>query len=64
MCVSYQECIGAVSTDDPDADGLMLRLRTVSADVNGSQVDDAFTGRRKETLQKPSFFLLDVKITM
>lgn len=40
-----QECIGAVSTDDPDADGLMLRLRTVSADVNGSQVDDAFTVR-------------------
>lgn len=48
MCVSYQECIGAVSTDDPDANGLVLRFRTFPADVNWSQVDDAFTGRKKE----------------
>ena len=63
VCVSYQECIGAVSTDDPDADGLMLRFRTVSADVNGSQVDDAFAGGRKNTLRRTSLSLLDVKIT-
>lgn len=45
-----------MSTDDPDADGLMLRLRTVSADVNGSQVDDAFTGKRKKHVTKTFLF--------
>lgn len=38
-----QECIGAVSTDDSDADGLMLRFRTVPANVDWPQVDDTFT---------------------
>lgn len=32
-----------MSTDDPDADGLMSRFRTVPADVDWTQVDDAFT---------------------
>lgn len=55
VSVSYQECIRAVPTDDPDADRLMLRFRTVTADVNWSQVDDPFTGRKK-TLRKGDDF--------
>lgn len=43
--MSYQECVGTVSTDDSDADGLVLRFRTVPADVNRSEIDDAFAER-------------------
>lgn len=42
---SPQECVGAVPADDPDADGLMLGFGAVPADVDWSQVDDAFTVR-------------------
>ncbi|TNN53391.1 Zinc finger protein 358 [Liparis tanakae] len=31
------ECVGAVSTDDPDANGLMLRFRTLSVHVDRAQ---------------------------
>lgn len=48
VLVSYQEYVGTVSTDDPDAHRLMLRLRPLPADVNWTQVDDAFAGRRKK----------------
>lgn len=34
-----------MSTDDPDADGLVPRLRTLPPDANRSQVDDTFTVR-------------------
>lgn len=47
-----------MTTDDPDAHGLMLRLRTLPAYVNWTQVDDAFAGKKqnngksREPLQK------------
>lgn len=46
--VSHQEYVGTVATDDPDAHGLMLRLRTLPAYVNWTQVDDAFAGKKKQ----------------
>lgn len=42
--MSHQEYVGAVTTDDPDAHGLMLRLGTLPAYMNWTQVDDAFAG--------------------
>lgn len=51
VLVSYQEYVGTVSTDDPDAHRLMLRLRTLPADVNWTQVDDAFAGRREKKIE-------------
>lgn len=45
--MSHQECVGAVSADDSEANGLVLRFRTVPADVNGSEVDDPFTAKQK-----------------
>lgn len=44
--VCYQECIGAVPTDDSDADRLTLLFRTVPVNVNWSQIDDAFTDNK------------------
>lgn len=41
--MSYQECIRTVSADDPDARGLVLRLGIITANVDRSQADDAFT---------------------
>lgn len=45
--MSYQECIRTVSADDPDASGLVLRLRIIAANVDRSQADDAFTWQKK-----------------
>lgn len=47
MLVSHQEYVGTVPTDDPDAHGLMLWLRTLPTDVNWTQVDDAFAEEKK-----------------
>lgn len=49
--VSHQEYVGTVTTDDPDAHGLMLRLRTLPADVNWTQVDDAFAGKKTKMME-------------
>lgn len=48
VLVSYQEYVGTLSTDDPDAHRLMLQLRTLPADVNWTQVDNAFAGRKNK----------------
>ena len=64
VCVFYQECIGAVSTDDPDADGLMLRFRAVPPNVNWSQVDDAFTDQKKKnSALENKWKVAEVKLT-
>lgn len=44
--MSYQECIRTVATDDPDASGLVLRLRIIAANVVRSEADDAFTWQK------------------
>lgn len=51
----YQECVGAVSADDPESDGLVPRFWTVAADMDWSQVDDALTAQK--TFKKNKFFL-------
>lgn len=45
FCQCYQERAGAVSAHDPEANGLVPRFWTVTADVDRSQVDDTFTAR-------------------
>lgn len=45
--MSYQECIRTVSADDPDASGLVLRLRVIAANVGCTQADDALTWQKK-----------------
>lgn len=48
VLAAYQENAGTVSTEDPDAHRPMLRLRTLPADVNWTQVDNAFAGKKKK----------------
>lgn len=47
VLVSHQEYVGTVPADNPDAHGLMLRLSRLPADVNWTQVDDAFAEKKK-----------------
>lgn len=52
VMVSYQECIGTMSADDPNAKGLVLRFRNIAANVDRSQVDDAFTWQKSKTKRR------------